>query len=89
MAEFNSVEDEKGFGGSVDDMEEAVVFQGGADVEAVAGAEGLGGSGGGFVVDEDAATDGDKGGGVKVEGDIEVLPCGREGDDGGMAEEAD
>ena len=51
VAEFNGVGDEEGFGGGVDNLEAAVVFQGGADVEAVAGAEGPGGSGGGIVVD--------------------------------------
>ena len=40
MAEFNSVGDKEGFCGGVDDLEAAVVFQGGSDVEAVAGAEG-------------------------------------------------
>ena len=89
VAEFNIVRDEEGFGGGVDDLEAAVVFQGGADVEGVAGAEGPGGLGGGLVVDEDAAADGDEGGGVKVEGSVEVLPCGREGGDGGLAEEVE
>ena len=79
VAEFNSVGDEEVFGGGVEDLEVEVVFQGGADVEAVAGAEGPGGSGGGLVVDEDAEANGAEGGGVKVEGIIEVLPCGREG----------
>ena len=40
MAEFNSVGDKEGFGGGVDNLEAAVLFQGGADVEAVADAEG-------------------------------------------------
>ena len=74
LAEFKSVGDEEGFGGGDDNLKAAVVFQGGANVEDVAGAEGLGVSGGGLVVDEDAAADGDKGGGVKVEGAIEVIP---------------
>ena len=52
MAELNGVGDKGGFCGGVDDLEAAVVFQGGADVEAVAGAEGPGGVGGGIVVDE-------------------------------------
>ena len=52
MVELNSVEDNEGFGGSVDDLEAAVVFQRGADVEALAGVEGPGGSGGGIVVYE-------------------------------------
>ena len=50
MAEFNSVRDKEGYGDVVDDLEAAVVFQGGADVEAAAGAEVPGGAGGGFVV---------------------------------------
>ena len=45
-------------------MEAAVVFQGGANVDAVTGAEGPGGSDGGLGVDEDAAADGAEGGGV-------------------------
>ena len=87
MAEFNSVRDKEGFGGGVDDLKAAVVFQGGADVEAVAGAEGPGGVGGGIVVYEYASSDGAEGGGVEVEGAIEVFPCGCEGGKGGLAEE--
>ena len=63
------------------------MLQGGADVEAVTGAEGPGESGGGLGVDEDVAADGAEGGGVEVEGAIELLPCGREGVDIGLAEE--
>ena len=58
VAKFNSAGDEEGFGGGVDDLEAVVVFQGGADVEAVAGTEVPGGSGGGLVLDKDAAADG-------------------------------
>ena len=85
VAEFNSVRDEEVFGGGVDDLEAAVVFQGGPDVEAVVGAEGPGGSGVGLSVDEDAAAYETKGGGVEVEGAIEVLPCKREGVNVGLA----
>ena len=56
-----------------------VVLQGGADIEAIAGAEVSGGAGGGLVVDEYAASDGTEGGGVEVEGAIQVLPSGSEG----------
>ena len=66
-------------------MEAAVVFQGGADVEAVAGAGGPGGAGGWIVADEYTASDGDEGGGVEVEGAIVVFPSGSEGGDGGLA----
>ena len=65
------------------------MLQGGDDVEAVAGAEGPGGAGGGLVVDEDAASHGAEGGGIKVEGAIEVFPCGCEEGDGGLAEEVE
>ena len=65
------------------------MFQGRADVEAVAGAEGPGGLGGGLGVDEDAEAYEAEGGGVEVEGTIEVLPCGREGGDVGLAEEVE
>ena len=58
VVEFNSVRVEEGFSGGVEDLEAAVVFQVGADVESVAGAEGPGGSGGGLVVDKDASADG-------------------------------
>ena len=34
---------------------------------------------------EDAAAYGDEGGGVEVEGDIEVFPSGEEGSKGGLA----
>ena len=40
VAELKIVGDKDGFCGGVEDLEAAVVFQGGADVEAVAGAEG-------------------------------------------------
>ena len=82
MAELDSVGDKEVFCGGVDDLQAAVVFQGGADVEAVAGVQGPGGAGGGVVLYEYAASDGAKGGGVEVEGAIEVFPCGcEEGDD--------
>ena len=89
MMEINGVGDKGGFCGDVDDLEAAVVLQGGADVEAVADAEVPGGAGGGLVVDEYAASDGAEGGGVEVEGAIEVFPSGYEGGDGGLAEEAE
>ena len=40
-------------------------------------------------MDEDAAADGTEGGGVEVEWAIEVLPCGCEGGDVGLAEEVE
>ena len=40
-------------------------------------------------MNEDAASDGAKGGGVEVAGDIEVLPSGSEGGDGGLAEKVE
>ena len=40
-------------------------------------------------MDEDAAADGDKGGSNEVEWAIEVLPCGREVGDVGLAEEVE
>ena len=57
MAEFNSVGDREGFCGGVDNLEAAVVLQGGADVEAVSVAEGPGGTGGWLVVYEYAESD--------------------------------
>ena len=89
MAELNCVGDKGGFCGGVDDLEAAVVLQGGADVEAVAGSEGPGGAGGGLVVDEYAASNGAERGRIKVEGVIEVFPCGCEGGDGGLTEEVE
>ena len=38
---------------------------------------------------EDAAAYGAEGGGVEVEGAIEVLPSGEEGSDGGLAEKVE
>ena len=89
MSEFGSVRDKEGFCCGVNDLEAAVVFQGGVDVEAVAGAEGPGGTGGGLVVYAYAASNGAKGSGVEVEGSIEVFPCGCEGGDVGLAEEVE
>ena len=89
MAGFNSVVDKEGFGGGVNNLEAAVVFQGGADVEAVTGTESPGGAGGGIVVYEYAASDGSEGSGVEVEGAIEVFPCGCDGSNGGLAEEVE
>ena len=65
------------------------MFQGGAGVEAVTSAEGPGGSDVGLGVDEDASANGAEGGGVEVEGAIEVLPSVHEGGDGGLAEEVE
>ena len=45
--------------------------------------------GGWLVVNEYAASDGAEGGGVEVEGAIEVLPSGEEGSDGGLAEKVE
>ena len=89
MAELNSVGDKEGFCGGFDVLEAAVVFQGCADVEAVAGAEVPGGAGGGLVVYEYAASNEAEGGVVEVEGAIEVSPYGCEGGDGGLAEEVE
>ena len=86
MAELNGVGDKGEFSCGVYYLEAAVVLQGMANEEAVAGAEGPGGAGGWLVVDEYAASDGAEGGGVEVEGAIEVFPSGSEGGDGGMAE---
>ena len=85
MAELNGVGYEGGFSCGVYYLEAAVVLQGGANVEAVAGAEGSGGAGGWIVVDEYAESDGAEGGSVEVEGAIEVFPSGSEGSDGGLA----
>ena len=52
IAELNGVGYKGGFCGGVDDLEAAVVFQSGADLEAVVDAEGPGGAGRGLVVDE-------------------------------------
>ena len=65
------------------------MFQDGADVEAVTGAEGPGGLGGGIGVDGGVAANGSEGGGVEVEGAIEGIPCGREGGYAGLAEEVE
>ena len=89
MAELNGVGDMGGFCGSFDDLEAAVVFQGGANIESIVGVEGPGGAGVELVVDEYAASDGAEGGGVEVEGAIEVFPCGCEWGDGGLAEEVE
>ena len=40
-------------------------------------------------MNEDAAAYGAEGGGVKVEGAIEVFPSGKEGIDGGLAEKVE
>ena len=79
MEEINGVRDKGGFSCGVDYLEAVVVLQGGADIEAIAGAEVPGGAGGGLVVDEYAASDGTEGGGVEVEGAIQVFPSGSEG----------
>ena len=61
MAELNYVRDKGGFSCGVYYLEAAILLQGGADVEAVAGAEGPGGAGGWLVVDEYAVSDGAEG----------------------------
>ena len=89
MAELNGVGDKGVFSCCVYYLEAAVVLQGGDDVESVAVAEGPGGAGGWLVVNEYAASDGAEGGGVKVEGAIEVFPSGSEGGNGGLAEKVE
>ena len=58
MAEHNSVGYKGGICGGFEYLEAEVVFPGRANEEAVAGAEGPGGTGGGLVVDENRASDG-------------------------------
>ena len=72
VAELDGVREDRRFGDFVDEMKAAVVFGGVADVEAVAAAEIPSGACGWFVVDEDAATEGADGGGIIVEGAVEV-----------------
>ena len=89
MAELNGFENKGVFSCGVYYLEATVVLQGGADIEAVAGAEGPGGAGGWLVVDEYVASDGSEGDGVKVERAIEVFPSGSEGIDGGLADKVE
>ena len=70
MAGLNGVGDKGGFSCGVYYLEAAVVLQGEADVEAVAGAEGLGGAGGWLVVDEYAASNGAEGVASKLRGPL-------------------
>ena len=74
VMEFDCVREEKGFGGGVDNVEAAVVIEGGSNVETITAAEVPGLTCAGFVVDEDWAADGANGRGVEVEGDIVVFP---------------
>ena len=74
VVEFDRVREDKGFGGGVDNVEAAVVIEGGSDVEAIAATEGPGRACAGFVVDEDWAADEANGSDVKVEGGVVVFP---------------
>ena len=51
--------------------------------------EGPEGAVGWLVMNENAASYGAEGGGVKVEGDMEVFPSENEGSDGGLAEKVE
>ena len=87
VAELDGVGEDGRLGDFVDKMKAAVVFGGVADVEAVAAAEIPSGACGWFVVDEDAATEGADGGGIIVEGAVEVCPGRLRRVDGGLTEE--
>ena len=76
VSKLDCVGEDEGFGGGVDDLEATVVIEGGADVEAIATAEGPGRACAGFVVDEDWAADGTDGRGVEIEGAVVVFPGG-------------
>ena len=65
------------------------MLQGRANVEAFAGAEGPEDAGGGLVVYEYVASNGAEGGGVEVEGAVEIFPFGCEVGDGGLAKEVE
>ena len=69
---------EKCLGRGVDNLETVVVFEGGADVEAVVVAEVLGAAGVDWVVDEYPSIGWAKRRGVAVKGAIVVFP-GRDG----------
>jgi len=74
VAELDGVREEGGFGNLVDDVEAAVVLGGVANIESIAASVIPGCTGRGLVVDEDATAQGADGGGVVVEGAVEVLP---------------
>ena len=74
MAELDGVREECGFGNLVDDVEAAVVLGGVANIESIAASVIPGCTGRGLVVDEDATAQGADGGGVVVEGAVEILP---------------
>ena len=84
VAEFDSVREEKGLGGRFDNMEAAVVIEGGVDVEAIAASEGPRSTCDGFIVDDDRAYDEAKGSGIKVEGAVVVFSGGHFRGEGGL-----
>ena len=84
MAEFDSVREEKGLSGGVDDIRAMVVFKGGDDIEAIGTTEGQGLARAGFVVDDDRASDGADGSGVEVEGAVAVFLSWHVGVEGGL-----
>ena len=87
VAELDSVGEEKGLGGGVDDMEAMIVLEGGPHVETIAATEGPGLERAGLVVDDNRASDGANGSVVKVEGAVVVFPGGHVGDEGGSSKE--
>ena len=89
VAEFDRVKEEKSFGGGVDDVEAAVVIEGGSNVEAIAAVKGPGLACAGFVVDEDWAANGADGSGVKVDGSVVGFPGGHFRGQGGLAKEVE
>ena len=81
VEDCNSVGDEGGLGGGVDDLETAVVLECGSDGEASASAVVPFLAGTRLGVDDDRAAERGDGRGVKVERAFEVLPCGDGGGD--------
>ena len=71
MEDFNGVRDDGGFGGTINDLETAVMIEGGDDCEASAGAVVPRAAVAGFGVDDDGRAKLGDGCGVEVE--VEAL----------------
>ena len=85
VQDLDGVGDDEGFGGGVDDLEAAVVVEGGANCEALAPSVAPRGAFAWLGVDDDGRAEWGYGGGVEVEGAVEMLPGGHGRVDVGLA----
>ena len=89
VQELDGVGEQECLGGAIDDVEAAVMFECGSNVEPDAAAEVPSFADDWFVVDDNGASNWSQRGVIKVEGAVEVLPCRHCWVESGLSEEVE